>query len=153
LIRAIQASISLPGLAPPVGGDGRLLVDGAMLNNLPVDVMAATGEGPVIAIDVMRSPSRAQMSPTRPVSRFERLTDRWIIRHDGSFQLPGIRETLTSTAMLSSSRRADANRTLAELVITPDLGDIQLLDWHRIDQIVAAGRLAGDHAIAAWQGR
>jgi NTE family protein len=49
---AAAASQCLPGLAPPVALDGRLLIDGGVLNNLPVDVMAATREGPVIAIDV-----------------------------------------------------------------------------------------------------
>ena len=53
VVDAVGASMSLPGLAPPVRRDGRLLVDGGVLNNLPVDVMAATGEGPVIAVDVM----------------------------------------------------------------------------------------------------
>ena len=43
---AAGASQCLPGLAPPVALDGRLLIDGGVLNNLPVDVMAATGDGP-----------------------------------------------------------------------------------------------------------
>ena len=49
---AAAASQCLPGLAPPVALDGRLLIDGGVLNNLPVDVMAAAREGPVIAVDV-----------------------------------------------------------------------------------------------------
>src|SRR4029450_4844666 len=49
---AAGASQCLPGLAPPVAVDGRLLIDGGVLNNLPVAVMAATGDGPVIAVDV-----------------------------------------------------------------------------------------------------
>ena len=50
---AVAASMSMPGIAPPIADNGRLLIDGGVLDNLPVDVMAATDEGPVIAVDVM----------------------------------------------------------------------------------------------------
>jgi len=53
IVEAVGASMSLPGLAPPVRSEGRFLVDGGVLNNVPADVMAATREGPVIAVDVM----------------------------------------------------------------------------------------------------
>lgn len=53
LVDAVGASMSIPGFAPPISADdGRLLVDGAVLDNLLVDVMAAAGEGPVLAADV-----------------------------------------------------------------------------------------------------
>ena len=39
LFEAVGISMSIPGLVPPVGKDGRLLVDGGVLNNLPVDTM------------------------------------------------------------------------------------------------------------------
>ena len=47
LVYAVGASMSIPGVAPPVRRLGGLLVDGGVLNNLPVDHMAETGEGPV----------------------------------------------------------------------------------------------------------
>ena len=50
---AVYASAAIPGVFPPVATtDGRLLVDGGVLDNLPVATMARTGEGPVIAVDV-----------------------------------------------------------------------------------------------------
>jgi len=49
---AIRASCSLPGVWPPVIRDGRMLVDGGILNNLPVDIMRARCGGTVIAINV-----------------------------------------------------------------------------------------------------
>ena len=52
LAKAVGASISIPGLVPPMSRHGRLLVDGGVLNNLPVDVMAPAHEGPIIAVDV-----------------------------------------------------------------------------------------------------
>ena len=53
VVDAVYPSLAIPGVFPPVATtDGRLLVDGGVLDNLPVETMAATGEGPVIAVDV-----------------------------------------------------------------------------------------------------
>ena len=50
---AIRASVAIPGILPPVPFDGDLLVDGGVLNNLPCDVMRATGMvDRVIAVDL-----------------------------------------------------------------------------------------------------
>ncbi|NCF81523.1 MAG: cyclic nucleotide-binding domain-containing protein [Proteobacteria bacterium] len=55
--RAIRASVSIPGILPPVPEGDELLVDGGVINNLPMDVMRQiNGNGPVLAIDVV-SPS------------------------------------------------------------------------------------------------
>lgn len=51
--RAIRASVSVPGLMPPVTGGNELLVDGGVLNNLPIGVMReANPDGQIIAIDL-----------------------------------------------------------------------------------------------------
>ena len=52
LWRALRASVSLPGILPPVTYHGHLLVDGGVMNNLPVDVMSENRHGPIIASDV-----------------------------------------------------------------------------------------------------
>ena len=73
LVTAVGASMSLPGLAPPIRDGDRLLVDGGVLDNLPVEVMASTQEGPVIAVDVLarglpgaRRRSRSTRGPRLP---------------------------------------------------------------------------------------
>lgn len=48
----VGASMCVPGIAPPVAWNGCLLVDGAVANCLPIDVMHALGRGPIIASDV-----------------------------------------------------------------------------------------------------
>ena len=63
LYEAVGASFCLPGIGPPVAAGDRLLVDGGVLDNLPVATMAARGEGPVIAVDVssrFEPPSRGR---------------------------------------------------------------------------------------------
>ncbi|EQD48475.1 cyclic nucleotide-binding protein, partial [mine drainage metagenome] len=51
LWRALRASVSVPGVLPPVVNAGQVLVDGGAMNNLPVDVMLELGRGPVIGCD------------------------------------------------------------------------------------------------------
>ncbi len=50
---AVRATISVPGVFEPVKKGNRILVDGGVLNNLPVDVAREWGAGPVVAVDVL----------------------------------------------------------------------------------------------------
>ena len=52
IVDAVRASISIPGLFAPVERGDQLLVDGGVLNNLPVDVVRSMGADVVIAVDV-----------------------------------------------------------------------------------------------------
>ncbi len=52
LAEAIRASMSIPGVFSPMEIDGRLLVDGGIADNVPVDVVRAMGADIVIAVDV-----------------------------------------------------------------------------------------------------
>jgi NTE family protein len=54
LCRALRASMSIPGIFKPVEHNGLLLVDGGMLNNLPVDVCRQMGADIVIAVDLQQ---------------------------------------------------------------------------------------------------
>ena len=53
LVMAVGASMSLPGLAPPLRDGARILVDGGVLDNLPIETMLRAESGPLIAVDVM----------------------------------------------------------------------------------------------------
>lgn len=55
LSRAVRASMAIPGIFKPVNRDGMLLVDGGMMNNLPVDVVRQMGADIVIAIDLQQN--------------------------------------------------------------------------------------------------
>ncbi len=145
---AVGASFCLPGIGAPVATEGRLLVDGGVLNNLPVDVMAATGEGPTIAVDVT-----ARFRPPPPRARFGRpLADRiaaearkLVVRGDDP--VPRLQETLVRTLVLGSIDTADAAQRYADVVIEPEVEGFGLLAFDRIDEIRAAGREAAHRAL------
>lgn len=126
LWQSIGASMSIPGFAPPVELDGRLLVDGGVLDNLPVEAMAGTGEGPVIAVDVMGRTGLGQAG----------------VR-------PTLVETLARSTVLGSWHRLAETSGRAELVITPEIPPMGLLDFRGLDEIVEAGRRAVDGLVAA----
>jgi NTE family protein len=120
---AVGTSMAIPGLAPPQRRGSRLLVDGGVLDNLPVDVMAETGEGPVVASDVVRQPGLNDRAGAEPA-------------------LPTIMETLARATVLGSAERSAANRGLAALTIVPDVQDIALRDFAQLDRAIEAGRAA-----------
>ena len=126
LTEAVGASMSIPGLVPPLSRSGRLLVDGGVLNNLPIDAMADSGEGPIVAVDVVRRLEASAVDEP---------------------PLPSIMETLSRATVLGSVERAERNRELALLVITPDTQDIPLRDFRALDRAVEAGRAAARAAL------
>lgn len=129
LVEAVGASMSMPGLVPPLSRPGRLLVDGGVLNNLPVDVMAADDEGPIVAIDVIR--------------RLERVDE------SAAPTLPSITETLSRATVLGSVERAESNRRLADLVVMPDVQDVAMREFSALERAAAAGRQGTSAALEA----
>jgi NTE family protein len=145
LWRAVGASMSLPGLVAPALIGDRMLVDGGVLNNLPVDVMAAAGEGPVIAVDVtnrFEPPAPPEHRPAR-TRRFRRRRE----NDEEQSRLPGFSEALTRALLLGSVDTAEAARVHATLVITPDSEGVGMLEWHQLDRMREAGRRAAVEAL------
>jgi predicted acylesterase/phospholipase RssA len=127
LWEAVGASMSLPGLVPPVVAGDRLLVDGGVLDNFPVEVMAAGAEGPIVAVDAMgRRPLGDAGKP------------------------PPLLDTLARATVLSSWQSASLSRALADVLVVPDPGPVGMLAFDRIDELRAAGREAAVSSLAAW---
>ena len=142
LALAASASQCLPGLAPPVPWQGRLLVDGGILNNLPVEEMARLGEGPVIAVDVTsryEAPAGARRGRRRRASE-----GLW----GDDVALPSLGETLMRSVVLGSIDTAQAAERHADLVVTPDNSDVGMLEWHQLDRVRERGRRAAAAALA-----
>ena len=132
LFEAVGASMCLPGMFPPIARDGRLLVDGGVLESLPVEAMAASAEGPVVAVDVGRRferPRPGRMRRSRPA-------------------LPALKETLARSIVLGSVETAKRARRRADVLIEPDTGACGMLDFDRLDAMVEAGRQAARATLA-----
>jgi len=146
---AVAASMCLPTVFPPVSSPDGLLVDGAVLNNLPVEEIAASGEGPVIASDVSARlpppPQRTLVAPSQPARLPRRLRALLV---GSELPMPSIRETLLRTMLLGSVDSDAASREHADLVITPDLREFGLMSWKELERMREEGRRATRAALA-----
>ena len=139
LWRALRASVALPGILPPVTHHGHLLVDGGVMNNLPVDVMRERESGPIIASDVTGEVDlqvRDDKYGERPFW--------WLIaqRMRGT---PSIVSILMRSGTVGSEAQRRVVREQADYLFEPPLPDIGLRDWRSFDRAIAEGY---EHALA-----
>jgi NTE family protein len=143
LYEGVGASMALPGIFPPVSVDDRFLVDGGVLNNLPIEAMAAEGEGPVIASDVT-----ARFEPPRRRQRHDLLERaREALTGIGAPVPLGFREIMMRTVVLGSIDTAEAARRYADLVIEPGVQAIGMMAFDQLDAAIDAGRRAAAAAL------
>jgi NTE family protein len=133
LARALRASVAIPGLLPPVLAPEGVLVDGAMINNLPVDVIAGIDRGRILAVDVA---SDVAMLGTPRRSWRNQILRRWL---DVPHAMPGVTEILLRAATVSSDLQANLARAQASLVIRPPLADVDLRAWRSYERIARIG--------------
>jgi NTE family protein len=131
----LRASSAIPGILPPVLHHGDVYVDGALVDNLPTDVMADDGLAHITAVSIrpdvrMRTRLEASMTPA-----WWRLL---LHRHDDR-DWPWLVPTLTRAAMINSEEISARCHALADLLIAPLLEHIGLLDWKDWSRAVEAG--------------
>ncbi|MCX6551282.1 MAG: patatin-like phospholipase family protein [Acidobacteria bacterium] len=127
LARALRSTMAIPGVFSPVHVDGKVLVDGGVLNNVPADVVKATGlADTVIAVDVGEDLSHEK-------------------RSDTIFAVLG--ETL-DVMMRAATRLALQS---ASLVLVPDLKGFESTDFARADGFVRKGYAAAEAHAAELQ--
>ncbi len=140
--QALRASISIPGLFPPVNsGEGDVLVDGAVMNNLPVDVMKTLSDGgPVLAVNLRGEfPLRAEDLPRHGVLSGWRVYGRRLNPLADTLALPGIIDVLLRTTEVGSVLSSKAMEKLADVVFHPPVDDVGLLEFSAIDRLIDAG--------------
>jgi NTE family protein len=145
---AVRASISIPGLMPPVQDGEQILVDGGLLNNLPADVMCADPDGEVICVDLRRKyvPSKG-FGPLPSIVQPPGIVRRLLTGTDVA--LPPLRETLLRTIDLAASSGNLRELPRVAAIIEPDVSAIGLLDFKKVDAALDAGRIAARAALEA----
>ena len=142
LREALRATIALPGILPPyvVPPDG-LFVDGAVLNNFPVDVMREAHRGSIIGVDVSQRSGlniNDYINPPKFAS--------WVALH-GLQAPPPIASLLIRAATITVDPWRGREST--DLLITPEMDDVDLRDWKKFDDAIAAGYEATVAALKA----
>ena len=135
LWRALRASVALPGILPPVTHHGHLLVDGGVMNNLPVDVMReqAGGTGPIIACDVT-----GEIDLQAQDTRYGERPWWWLVgqRMRGT---PSIVSILMRSGTVGSEAQRRIVREQCDYLIEPPMPDIGLRDWKKFDRAIQEG--------------
>jgi NTE family protein len=170
LIDAVRASISLPGIFTPFGRNGQWLVDGGLVNPVPVSLCREMGADIVIAVnlnsDIMRKPRLRQMADPPGIERngvSPRAQGRWAAflsktAQQGNLTLfrqlfqeqPGRGPTLFDVLATSVKIMQDAitNQRLLDdppdILIRPKLADIGLMEFNRAAEAIEEGKRAMD---------
>lgn len=151
MVPVIRASVSIPGVMPPVPWGEDLLVDGGVLNNLPVDVMRTEVEdGAVIAVNVAPPIGpRAKGDMALSVSGWEALRGR---AGKGRAKYPGVTAMLMRTMIAGSVREQNRHidSGIVDLYLDLDLRGISLLDFENVRPVAAAGYEAAMPKLEAW---
>lgn len=163
---AVHASIALPGLFAPVRRDGRWLVDGGLVNPVPVSLCRAMGADIVIAVDLNADllgrhlrPKRAAAEPPTltgtVMARIQTGMSQLGINHRDGPEPPAMLDVLASSinimqVLITRSRLAGEP---ADVMVTPLLANLELMEFHRAAIAIDAGRRAVDVALPQLQGR
>jgi NTE family protein len=121
---AVAASSAVPAFIPPYRVEGRWLMDGGVVSEVPVREAREIGRSPVVAVDVTESPGEDDPETTT------------------------VPRALARSSILSGRALVDAYIGAAELVIRPDVGKIHWSEFVRLDEALAAGRTAGRSHLA-----
>ncbi len=125
LLKAVRASISIPVVFVPLNYDGRFLVDGGTLNPVPADVVKSMGATIVLAVNVLNNPrERIHLGLTGSKE---------------STRAPSSMNTLLQSFYLMEYEMVRASILKADIMIEPDVRNIEVYEFHRGQEAIEAG--------------
>ncbi len=166
VLDAVRASIALPGLFTPAQHEGRLLVDGGLVNPVPVSLCRAMGADIVIAVDlnwdmmlrrsrVAGQPREAEAEETAQGGLLQAIVAR--LRPAKSVEagqqaaspMPSMLDVLTTSLNIMQMRVTQSRLAgePADVVIRPRLNDVAAMDYHLAAGTIAEGERAAEFAL------
>jgi NTE family protein len=127
VLDAVRASCAMPGLFTPVMREGQVLVDGGLVNPVPVSMCRALGAELVIAVDL----SWGKLGPYRDVKR----------REEKAPSIFSVFMTALDVVEMKVARSRLAGEP-ADVLLTPLLPDFATMDFHRAREAIVEGRAA-----------
>ena len=147
----VGASMAVPGLGPPVFDGKDILVDGGVVDNLPVGIMRGFGRGPVFASSVSAA---VDLRLDREYAEFPspwRVLVSWLNPFGTRLLVPSIASLLIRTVTLQGTDSRVRANAGADLLFEPPAEGRKLLDWHALNGIVETGYRSSVPAIERWQ--
>ena len=121
---AVRASISIPGIFQPQRLNGRLYVDGAVLNRVPVKIAREKGAQIVIGVDLKEG---SHLRETKPIQN--------------------IFDVILTSLDLLEANSAINYRAFADVMITPKVAHIGITDFNKAEECIALGEEAAEEAL------
>lgn len=170
LLDAVRASIAVPGLMSPVCHEGRWLVDGGLTDPVPVSLCRALGADVVIAVNLNSDLVGRHVRDIRGAARHdtdnesgmrkwldgvdERLLNgrigKWLEERDHEEPVPGMLDVMAGAINIMQDRitRSRMAGDPPELLISPKLSHIGLLEFERANDAIEKGYQAARKALA-----
>jgi NTE family protein len=126
IVQAMQASATVPGALQPAKINGRLLIDGGIANNMPVDVVKAMGADIIIAVDI-----------GSPLARHEQLVS-----------TIAVLEQLSTILTNASSARQKALLSEEDIIIRPAIDNLSTTDFSIMGLALTLGEQAASFQLA-----
>ncbi|MBI9088211.1 MAG: patatin-like phospholipase family protein [Desulfobacterium sp.] len=163
LIKALRATMSFPGLFAPVKVKGRWLVDGGLVDPVPVGIARATDADIVIAVDLNSSivsrrnhtPANNEESKKENHPRGEMIEKLSAVYEnaESNFKkkmsdflgtdpsMPDIMETLTNSVSIMQERITRINLAVdpPDILIQPRLGEMKMMDFNHVEHAIEEG--------------
>ncbi len=140
LWKSIRASMAIPGVFPPVVDGNKLLVDGGMVNNLPVDVMHAYEDiGITLAFDVSGPVSVDTTVPMDGYFSGWQILAHWLNPTKRVKGLPRLVSTVMKAALTRSAATSLHTKDLADYHFQIPVTEYGLLEFDKVHDIAEAG--------------
>jgi NTE family protein len=135
LWKALRATCAIPGVLPPLFQGGQVLVDGGVIDNLPVGEMRKRLAGEIIAVDVAGNYRLESHMDETELPPWWRLLPEWF----GKRKRPSIAQILLRSGMVNSLATLQRQRKQTKLLLKPMLPGIDLLEWREFDRAIDLG--------------
>lgn len=169
LIEAVWASISLPGLFPAIRNKNRWLIDGGLVNPVPISMCRALGADIVIAVNLSDGMVRRRFDKPKKEAiqkqdvsepeeggivrllrkKVKEYSNAWF-SNDKSENPPGLFDAIAGSINITQDRitRSRMAGDPPDVVLTPRLAHIGLLEFYRADEAIAEGRACVERMLA-----
>ena len=155
-VEAVRASIALPAFLTPVLRDGVVLVDGGLVNPVPVSLARAMGADKVIAVDLSSDRLGRRLSANVQVEAPDSAIGEWIRKlqenlgglipahPSDQYRPPSMQDVLFSSIDIMQDRitRSRMAGEPPEFIVSPRLAHLQMLDFHRAKEAIEEGKRA-----------
>jgi len=150
---ALRASMSLPGMVPPVLQSGDLLVDGGVLNNLPIDIMSDLyAGGKIIAVDISPKIDLANNESHYISTSGLKLLLARVNPFRRKGYIPSIFDIISRSMTLAAVNKSmqSNERDLASLYLLLPVDAIGTLEYSRLEKIVDLGYSSSINEVTKW---